>query len=213
MSGNTKSDVSFKFDILDMFPKSLNQVKEMLNIPDTLRLGDIKFVDLLLNDDGTKGMRHGVYLFFNEKSECVYVGKCSSGHFAQRLGAHFGMSPKCSMNQFLRGTVKRKNLEKEHDEYAAYVEAAKGVRDYRYVMIAVPGWNSIEAEFRANGGDVNIKNKNQFVQRLEDLFMAVYCSSEEFLNKPNARNNSDSNMIKLHESLATKCNSNFSTLI
>jgi hypothetical protein len=88
---------------------------------------------LLLSNDRETALRHGVYVFYNDQGECLYVGMCSSSHFAHRLGGHFGMSPKYGMNTFLRRAVKDLGLDSK--KYQSYVDALPAVGDYSLLII------------------------------------------------------------------------------
>ena len=96
-------------------------------------LKDLRFFDLLLSDDRETALRHGVYVFYNDQGDCLYVGMCSSSHFAHRIGGHFGMSPKYGMNTFLRRAVKDLGLDSK--KYRSYVDALPAVGNYSLLII------------------------------------------------------------------------------
>jgi hypothetical protein len=87
----------------------------------------------LLSADARTALRHGVYLFFDDKAECIYVGMCSSSHFAHRIGGHFGMSPKYGMNTFLRRAVRE--LDPKGDSYESYVQTLPRIGKYSLLII------------------------------------------------------------------------------
>jgi len=128
--------VSFKVEIDSLLNLPLSDVKSELLNSYKCPLKELKVFDLLLNNDETKAMRHGIYMFFDENNACVYIGMCSSSHFAHRLGGHFGMSPTYKMNTFLKRIVKKLHPE---DEYHSYVKAVKEIGDYSYLMIGANG--------------------------------------------------------------------------
>lgn len=66
----------------------------------------------------------------------MYVGKCSSSHFAHRIGGHFGMSPKYGMNDFLKRVV---NFLKLGTEYSSYVDALPIISNYKLLIIDASG--------------------------------------------------------------------------
>ncbi len=147
--------MNFKFDIDDLLKLSVKEVKNIIDSGYKCPLKELKLFDLLLNEKGDTAMRHGVYMFFNEDNQCIYVGKCSSSHFAHRLGGHFGMSPLYGMNTFLKGMVKELHS-KDKDKYESYVQTVKEIGDCSYLMI------------NANG-----KGK-KFIGELEKLFQIMY---------------------------------------
>lgn len=127
----------------------LSEIEKTQKIP----ISELKLFDLLLNENTGKALRHGVYIFFDEKEECLYVGKCSSSHFAHRIGGHFGMSPKYGMNDFLKRTI---GLLKMGAKYSSYVDALPIVGNYKLLIID------------ASGKD------EKYISSLERLFHRVY---------------------------------------
>lgn len=111
------------------------------------RLDELRLFDMLLeyNSDAESALRHGVYLFFDEDNTCLYVGMCSSSHFAHRIGGHFGMSPKYGMNTFLRRAVQDIGLNEM--EYGSYVESLEKIGKYSLLIIDANniGKNSVRA--------------------------------------------------------------------
>lgn len=99
------------------------------------RLDELRLFDMLLdyNSDAKSALRHGVYLFFDEDNTCLYIGMCSSSHFAHRIGGHFGMSPKYGMNTFLRRAVQDIGLNEK--EYGSYVESLEKIGKYSLLII------------------------------------------------------------------------------
>jgi hypothetical protein len=99
------------------------------------QLEDLRLFDMLLDDnvDADSALRHGVYLFFDEHNSCIYVGMCSSSHFAHRIGGHFGMSPKYGMNTFLRRAVRDMGLNEK--EYGSYVKSLRKIGKYSLLII------------------------------------------------------------------------------
>jgi hypothetical protein len=138
-------------------------------------LKELKVFDLLLNNDETKAMRHGVYMFFVENNTCMYIGMCSSSHFAHRLGGHFGMSPAYKMNTFLKRIVEKSHPE---DDYSSYVKAVKGIGDYSYLMI-----------------DANGKGK-KFIRKLEKQLHTLFLPSLNKLPKGMPKKNSNMDTSK-----------------
>lgn len=94
----------------------IGEVIESIDLAPKKSLEQLRLFDLLLTDGSNQALRHGVYIFFNQEGECVYVGMCSSSHFAHRIGGHFGMSPKYGMNTFLRRVVNGLNLKPKRED-------------------------------------------------------------------------------------------------
>ncbi|CEP34088.1 MULTISPECIES: hypothetical protein [unclassified Halomonas] len=86
----------------DLAVLTVEDAIDTINSAIRMPLKNLRLFDLLLSNDKETALRHGVYIFFDDKGECMYIGMCSSSHFVHRLGSHFGMSPKYGMNTFLR---------------------------------------------------------------------------------------------------------------
>ncbi|KAB7622697.1 hypothetical protein [Alkalilimnicola sp. S0819] len=118
-------------------PLPVGEVVEVLAATPKIALRDLRLFDLLLAGERTAALRHGVYLFFDGKGHCVYVGMCSSSHFAHRIGGHFGMSPRYGMNTFLRRAIKDIGL--DQGSYGGYVEGVERIGDYRLLLVDANG--------------------------------------------------------------------------
>jgi len=92
--------LGFKINVSDLETTSIFEATKTIEKSYKVPLSELKLFDLLVTEDKSSAMRHGVYLFFNDADECICVGMCSSSHFAHRIGGHFGMSPKYGMNTF-----------------------------------------------------------------------------------------------------------------
>ncbi|CAD5255619.1 MULTISPECIES: GIY-YIG nuclease family protein [Halomonadaceae] len=118
----------------------IGEVIESIDLAPKKSLEQLRLFDLLLTDGSNQALRHGVYIFFNQEGECVYVGMCSSSHFAHRIGGHFGMSPKYGMNTFLRRVVNGLNLKPSADNgYDHYVTALSQIGQYSILLIDANG--------------------------------------------------------------------------
>lgn len=101
---------NFKIDLVSLLDLKLPKVTASVNKNYTRSLQDLKFLELLTNHatvSKDKNLRHGVYVFFEPDGKPLHVGECSSPHFAQRIGEHFGMSPKYKRNTFLQNMVEK----------------------------------------------------------------------------------------------------------
>ena len=147
------TNMSFKIDIDNLLDLTVNQVKERVRDNYKCPLNKLKLFDVLLDEERGTAMRHGVYMFFNDKGECIYIGMCSSSHFAHRLGGHFGMSPKYGMNTFLKRITRK--LHPKHN-YQSYIDTVREIGEYSYLMIGA-----------------NDKSKD-FIRKLEKQFHIIY---------------------------------------
>jgi hypothetical protein len=151
--------MTFKLNVNDFDGQSIQSVVDIVNKAYKKPLSELSLFDLLLNETTNEALRHGVYMFFNDKNECLYVGKVSSSHFAHRIGGHFAMSPHYGMNDFLKRTVKMLSPKANKDEvyvYEDYVEVLPKISNYGVLII------------NAN------KKKEVYIRSLEKLFHIAY---------------------------------------
>lgn len=146
--------MSFKINVSDFEGLSLEAVVSRVNSSYKKPLSEVSLYDLLMNESTNEALRHGVYMYFNDNNECLYVGMCSSSHFAHRIGGHFGMSPKYGMNTFLKRAVEMLGLKEK--KYEGYVEALPKISNYGLLII-----------------NANKKGKS-YISNLEKLFHIVY---------------------------------------
>jgi hypothetical protein len=98
------------------------------------KLSDLKVFDLILDKDE----HHGVYLFFSEEKKCLYVGKCGSRSFIERIPAHLVLDNEAWMNQFLKYLKTSKKL-----TALKVKEAVPLIRNYTLLFIPVKKWDLI----------------------------------------------------------------------
>jgi hypothetical protein len=129
--------MNFKLNVSELKGHSVATVETVIHGAYKMPLGNLKLFDLLINENNETAMRHGIYLFFDSLGNCIYIGKCSSSHFVQRIGSHFGMSPKYGMNHFLKRAVTK--LLKLNDDYQSYVTAIPLLSTYSLLLINANG--------------------------------------------------------------------------
>lgn len=125
--------MNYTITIDKLRPMAVSEALETIDSSPKKRLQDLRLFDLLIGYDSKVALRHGIYMFFDEKNKCVYVGMCSSSHFAHRIGGHFGMSPKYTMNTFLRRAVQ--NIGLDPKSYESYVEGLSRIGQYSLLII------------------------------------------------------------------------------
>ncbi len=173
---------NFKIGLESLLDLPLDKVKENIIKNEKCLLKDLKFLDLLTIDETKskdKALRQGVYLFFDSEGKCLYVGKSQS--FAQRIGEHFGMSPKNSRNKFLKAVVKKLRTPEECDaeRYQVYVKTVKEeIGDYGLLIIAVNRVLDDDCLKRKNTGKIKL------VKKLEKTLIGLL---QPCLNKRNKK--------------------------
>jgi hypothetical protein len=130
------NQLNFTIKVNELRPMVISEMLGAFEAAPKKHLEQLRLFDLLLESDSGQALRHGVYMFFDEKGECIYVGMCSSSHFAHRIGGHFGMSPKYEMNTFLRRVVNSLAMEESKDGgYDHYVSALSQMGKYSILII------------------------------------------------------------------------------
>lgn len=111
---------------------------EKIRISKRIRLGDLKLFDLILENGEPTSIWHGVYLFFSEEGECLYVGKNGSQNFIERIPWHFALHEKAWMNHLLKYLRRSKKL-------VSLGQAALAAKNCTLLLIPVEDkeWESI----------------------------------------------------------------------
>ncbi|GEM_PF-5220969 len=144
--------MDFKLNVNDIIGIPISDVRHTIDTHFKSPLKDLTYLSMLIDKHTNEAMRHGVYIIFNDENKCVYVGKCESSHFVDRLGFHFGMSPNYKYT-FLSKLVENLGFSKDFD---GYVKAVSVIDNYKYMII-------------------NANNKgNEFIRKLEKIFMVMY---------------------------------------
>ena len=86
------------FDELCTEPASV--VLERVQRVEKKPLGELLVYDLLRDDD--RPLLWGVYFFYSQKGECLYVGKNSARKFIDRIPVHLCLSETDWMNHLVR---------------------------------------------------------------------------------------------------------------
>ncbi len=151
----------FKLNVNDIIGKPVSDVRKIIDGHFKCQLKDLTYLSMLVDKRTNEAMRHGAYMIFNDANECVYIGKCESTHFVDRLGFHFGMSPNYKYT-FLSKLVENLGFSKNFD---GYVEAVSVVDNYKYIII------------NAN------KKGGKFIRKLEKILMVMYQPTLNILPK------------------------------
>lgn len=149
--------------INDFMNKPLKELLAAIESNPKQELESLKFIDLLVDEHSKKELRHGVYMFFDASSStkfigqkialndeaketgklgCLYVGKCSSSHFASRIGLHFGLTPLSRFNTFLRRSVDtfiKKADDKIELNHKAFYEGVVSLKQHKLLLLPTHG--------------------------------------------------------------------------
>jgi hypothetical protein len=87
---------------------------------DSNNLCNLKISDLIFNGDRLMiEDGRGVYIFYNSKgNRFLYVGKCSSRHFVERISSHFDPRLNGWFNSLLKTLIKNEINQSNHDKQA-----------------------------------------------------------------------------------------------
>jgi len=81
----------------DIKNKKLVDVFSLINKSKKIKIEDIKLIDIIYINQSLIG----IYIFFNPENQPIYVGKCSSRSFLERIASHFDLRVTGIMNNFL----------------------------------------------------------------------------------------------------------------
>ena len=94
----------------DIKSNSVNELIQKIEETDGVRLDVLTLKDLVFCGSQEIRTGNGVYIFKN-KSENIYVGKCSARNFVERISGHFDIRHNGWFNSLLRNIVKNDNEE------------------------------------------------------------------------------------------------------
>ncbi len=113
--------------------KSLGKVISMMkNV--SAPLSTLKIQDLIFNANHFLFPGNGVYIFYDKAGVPLYVGKCSSRSFVERIPAHFDLREEAWFNSFLK---EYKNA--RHSTDTNYKKSAKQIfKDCSMSLLNIP---------------------------------------------------------------------------
>ena len=116
---------------------TVSQARDEIMRAPRKRVSDLKVLDLAFEPGGNVPSQNGVYIFFSEKGECLYVGKNSSQTFVERIPWHFALGEGSYANHLL------KRLRKIY-QIQSLEECAKRASTFELLLIPVPVWENIK---------------------------------------------------------------------
>jgi hypothetical protein len=84
----------------------LDELKKSIGEAKGIKVAEL-FVNQLISPD--PNLNHGIYVFKSQKGD-VYVGKCTSRSFVERIAAHFDNRDNAWMNTILKKISKSENI-------------------------------------------------------------------------------------------------------
>jgi len=157
----------FKIPFSELERRPAKDVLDAIDQAQKKKVGDLKIYDLMLDDD--EPILNGVYVFFSETGNCLYVGKNAAQKFVERIPWHFAVDQGAWMNQYLKRTRK-------HNELETLTEAAHEAKDDQLLLIPVeqrdlikplekflrlfaePLYNSYSSSYRARHQHIDLES-------------------------------------------------------
>lgn len=152
----------------------LNNLKvfiiEKLNQNPDSNLFNLKISDLIFNNDNLMVNGVGIYIFIDSKEDnsVLYVGKCSSRHFVERISSHFDPRLNAWFNSFLKVLIKKDKTNTGNDKQELIITKLKEIfsNDGRFKICLI---------------DVPESFDKKKIQKMEDILRFIL----EPLNKKN----------------------------
>ena len=85
---------------------NIAELKEEINRREGINVGDLRVQQLISPDPN---LNHGIYIFKSQKGD-IYVGKCTSRSFVERISAHFDNRDGAWMNTILKKISKSNDI-------------------------------------------------------------------------------------------------------
>jgi hypothetical protein len=109
----------------------LIEIRDNICKEDKLRMFNLTIENLIFKKGGD-----GIYLFFNNDHKCIYVGRCLSRSFVERIPAHFDARDQAGPGWGFRGVCKKIREERirEKSEFTCYDAAMELLSCYLYLI-------------------------------------------------------------------------------
>ena len=134
--------------MIEIRNSSVKQFLALVEGMEKIPLADLKVKDLIYCDGQPIFPGNGIYFFYHNK-QCMYVGKCSSRCFEERIPAHFDLREEGWMNTLLKKVREFFNISLEE-------AAEKAFSDYSLILI----------NFAEN-------NNREIINKTESLFRKI----------------------------------------
>ena len=121
-------------NIEDLYDKKLNIFKKIIISTEKKELKKLTISDFIFNKRKPIISGTGVYIFFKQK-KAIYVGKCSSRSFIERIPSHFDIRSKSWFNTLLKRIENPNKLKKFNYKNILDKEAHKALDNYSILLI------------------------------------------------------------------------------
>ena len=158
----------------DVKNKKLVDVFSLIKKSKKIKIENIKLIDMIYMNQSLIG----VYIFFDSENQPIYVGKCSSRSFLERIASHFDLRESGFMNNFL-STLIEKNRRK----------SAKKITQKN---LQVAFMRALECKILFIEFPIEYKS---IISKFENILIRKFCNT--VLNKKVHKNNQVDNNIVL----------------
>lgn len=119
----------------DVKNKKLVDVFSLINKSKKIKIENLKLIDMIYMNQSLIG----VYIFFNSENQPIYVGKCSSRSFLERIASHFDLRVTGIMNNFLCALIQRNRMSSNKNITVKELQNAfLRVLEYKILFIEFP---------------------------------------------------------------------------
>src|SRR6266446_6795680 len=121
-------DMSFSLWFDDVCGEPARVALQRVQQAEKTPVGELRIYDLLR--DGDRLLRWGVYFFYSQHGECLYVGKNSTQKFVERIPIHFCLEPNTWMNHLVKKIQK-------HEALPCLTDASEAARGHTLLLMPV----------------------------------------------------------------------------
>ena len=146
----------YQLDVNCSAEKILKDIKESKK----KKVKELRIHDLIFDSSKPIKPDTGVYIFYSNKGDCLYVGKNSSKKFAERIPEHFVLTEDAWFNTLLKRMVKI-------GEATDLIDAAKKAMCYQLLIIPI----------RNDDDDLPIQKIESFFRRILKPTMNRYANN------------------------------------
>lgn len=136
---NNYSNMSFRLNLSSIVNLPARDSLLKIKLAEKITISDLKVIDLILENDEPTINCSGIYTFYSQNNECLYVGKTESC-FIERIPWHFALHESAWMNHFL------KYLRRDLQNIKTLEEAALKALNCKLLLLPIDNgkWNLIK---------------------------------------------------------------------
>ncbi|MCD6501101.1 hypothetical protein J7L01_00735 [bacterium] len=155
------------------------------------RLSKITLKDMVMTGNIVESEINGVYVFLDGKKEIIYVGRCSSRSFIERIPSHLDPRKHAWFHSLLKAWLKRGKDNRQEETYENYKKALKNcfTNAYSVVLIQVEGhFGNIDDEAKRKSEKEKYREKTSAIEKYLKLLLNPKLNSYSAKYKNNKKN-------------------------